>query len=545
MKRDRIRNMIALGFVAVLFVGGIFAISGATLPQADFSFVNPTEIESIDPKKVSGVPEGRVLRLVLEGLTVADPKTLEPLPGMAESWDISEDGRTYTFHIRDDARWSDGSRVTAHDFYYSWKRFLTPDPPAKYSNLLWQVVNGKAYNTLKLKDFSKVGIKAPNDRDFVVQFEHPVAYFLDLTSFYPLFPVHKQTVERHPQDWYKPEYFVGNGPFLLAVRSIRDRLRVVKNPNYWDAKNVKLQTIDVLAVEDRVTALNLYLTGTVDWITDIPIHVVTDLKERPDFQHEQYLGNYFYRINLENPDETKRKFLGDVRVRKALYFALNRKQICKQVTKAGEVPARSIVPPGLPGYEGPKLPDYDPKKAKELFDAALADLGMSKPPPLTILYNTSDAHRDIAEVLQSQWRKALGIEIRLDNQEWGSYMAAMETRQYDIARGGWIGDYSDPNTFLDLWRTGDGNNHTGYSDKEYDDLIGAAGAEKDPAKRLKILAKAEQRVLDAMIVLPIYYYVTKNMIRPWVKGWYHNNQDMHYPKFIWVDKHLRALSAKD
>jgi len=538
MRRDRNRNLFALVLMLLLLGGGVLALQGATMDKADFTFNNSSEPESLDPKIVSGVPEGRVLRCLYEGLTNMHPETLRAVPGMAERWEISKDGRTYTFHIRKNALWSNGEPLTATDFEYSWRRFLDPDSPAKYAQLLWLVVKGKDYMMGKAP-WEEVGIRVIDPHTFEVELVDPTAYFLDLTSFYALFPVHRATVETHPRTWHKPEHFVGNGPFNLHKRMIRDRIRLRKNPLYWDADTVRLNTVDILPVEDHVTGLNLYLTGVIDWETDVPQHVIPDLKKRDDFAPRAYLGSYFYRVNLKNRNPDKARFLSDPRFRMALYLAMDRKSIVEGVTRAGELPSRSLVPPVIPAYDGPQLPATDLVKARALLEEVKRDLGVSRVPTLTILYNTSESHKSIAEVIQQQWGKGLGLKIKLENQEWGTYLNSQKMLEYDICRSAWIGDYPDPNTFLDLMVTGGGNNNTGYADPAYDGMIAAAAREIDQGKRLEILRKAESKLLRDLPVLPIYYYVTKNLVRPWVKGFYPNIQNVHPLKFVWIDEKLK------
>ncbi len=542
MRRDRNRDLFGLSLLVLLLAGAGAALRGAGHERADLTFTNGTEPQSLDPAVVSGVPEGRILRGLFEGLTVPDPKTLEPRPGMAESWEISPDGSTYRFHIRRGAVWSDGSPFTAEDFRWSWERVLKPETAAKYAQLLWYVKNGKAFYDGRIKDFSQVGIRTEGPYVFVVELEKPTGFFLKLTSFYPLFPVHRATVEAHPHDWHQPEHLVCNGPFVLAERRIRDRIRLVRNERYWDRAHVRLRTIDILPVEDSGTALNLYMTGMVDWITDVPNHVVQDLMKRPDFDPAPYFGTYFYRINLKNRDPAKRRFLGDRRVRLALSLAMDRRAIVERVTRSGQLPADSFVPPGVVGYERAKLPPADPERARRLLAEALADLGLREPPSFTILYNTSEAHKDIAEVLQSQWRRVLGIDVKLENQEWGTYLDSQKSLDYDVCRAAWIGDYLDPNTFLDMWVTGSGNNNTGYSRPEYDRLIAEANAEADPAKRMRILHRAEEMLLHDLPIIPIYFYATRYMVRPWVKGFHRNPLNVHPLKDIWIDEELRRRS---
>ena len=291
----------------------------------------------------------------------------------------------------------------------------------------------------------------------------------------------------------------------------------------------------MLPVESLVSALNLYLSDDVDWIPDVPATVLAELSEREDFQSSPYLGVYFYRINMQNKDPVKRRFFGDLRVRRALALTIDRAAICKSVTRAGEIPAYDLTPPGLGDYRGPEIERENTEKAKELLAAALEDLGMEEAPSFTILYNTHELHKDIAEVIQSQWARTLGLDVRLENQEWGSYMTSMQSLGYDVARSAWIGDYPDPNTFLDMWTDGNTNNRTGWARPDFDALLSRANHQSDPQKRLELLAEAEGMILGDLPIIPIYYYVTKNMVKPRVKGFYPNVLNVHPLKFLRIE----------
>ena len=538
MRRDRIRNLFAAGFGLILVGGAVVAMSGASLQPADLTFVNGAEIESLDPAKVTGVPEGRALRAVFSGLTVQAADSNESLPDLAESWEIKDGGKTYVFKLRENARWSNGDPLTAEDFVYSWRRLFKPDTGAKYAYLLWPIAGSEEY-TKEKGTAEEVGVSAPDPHTFVVKLREPTPYFIYLTAFYPSFPVHRATVEEYPDTWHTPEHFVGSGPFKVQLRQIRDRLRLVKNDHYWNADKIDVRSVDVLPLEDLTTALNLYLTGVVDWVTDVPPHVIPELMKRGDFDPRPRLGTYFFRINQNNKDPRKKKFFGNLKVRRALYLATDRKAICERVTRAGDLPARGIVPPGLDGYEAAKLPDYDPERARKLLAEALDELGWERAPRFTLVYNTREDHKAVCEVLQAQWRQTLGLDVTLENMEWQSYLKNETSFDYDVSRAGWIGDYPDPNTFLDLWQTGNKNNRTGFASKEYDALIVKASRTMDAKARLAILKQCEQMLLDEQIIIPIYHYVTKNLVRPWVRGWKHNVQDRHNLQFISIDRELR------
>ncbi len=591
----------------------IWAMSFGSPPPADFTFCNGEEIKTVAPARVTGAPEGRIIRSLFEGLTRWNAETLKPEPGMAESWDISEDKRTYTFHIRRGAVWSDGTPVTAHDFVWSWRRFLHPEIGAEYANEMWYIVGSKKFTSGKVEvgdpvevelkekaeggpehaagiiasgklvaiedhedgtiytveidgrarrfqenaavegteaynwliyDFRQVGIHALDERTLEVTLKHPVPYFLNLVGFYPMSPVNRACVERHGYPaWTKPENIVCNGAFQLEFRRIRDRIRLRKNPLYWDARNVKLETVDALAIKSDTTMLNLYMTGEADWITTVPNTVISKLAKRPqgDFAPAPYLATYHYIINVTRPP------LDDARVRRALTLALDREQIVRDVTQAGQIPGRSMTP-----LEIRKYIDYDPpqcgkrnvKEAKRLLAEAgyPEGRGLGK---VEILYNTSEGHQTIAEVIQAQWKDALGINVGLRNQEWTAYLDSRQKKQYQVCRAGWIGDYVDPNTFLNLFVSDGPQNHTGWSNQEYDELVKKARGEPDDKKRLDYFRRAERILMDELPVIPIYFYVSTSMVRPYVKGWYPNIQDVHPLRAIWIDRQQKARVFKE
>jgi len=387
-----------------------------------------------------------------------------------------------------------------------------------------------------LPDFERtVGVETPDERTLIVKLNNPTPFFVELVAFYPYFPVHWATVEKHgTPSWTKPENIVSNGPFKLKERRIRDRIRMVKNKHYADADKVQLLTIDALAVKYQTTALSMFLKGQVDWITKPPTTMLADLEKRPDFVRGPAMITYFYRLNVD------RKPLNDVRVRRALNMAMDKQAICERVTRGGERPARSLVPPGMLGYKQAFCGEHDVQEAQRLL-AAAGFPGGKDFPRLQILFNTHEAHRDIAEVIQQQWKQNLGIDIELRNLEWGVYLDSVTKVDFDIARAGWVPDYSDPNTFLDMFLTGGAHNNTHWGNPGYDQLIAAAGAEPNVEKRLAIMHQAEQLLMDELPIIPIYYYVTLNMVNTRVKNFAPNAQDLHPLHILRVDD-LRSPS---
>jgi oligopeptide transport system substrate-binding protein len=337
-------------------------------------------------------------------------------------------------------------------------------------------------------------------------------------------------VEAHGDQWTKLGKIVTNGPFLLKEWRLNQHIRFVKNPDYWDAGHVRLSTVDALAVESANTGFNLYLTGAADYTGTVPLPLRDLVRARPDYHTGVYLATYYYLFNV------RRKPLNDPRVRKALAMAIDKASICKYITRGGEVPARTFVPEGMPGYTGPKGLTPNPELARTLLAQAGFPDGKGFP-RLQVLYNTSETHRDIAEVIQQMWKTNLNIRVDILNQEWKVYLDSTDRGEYDVARAAWIGDYTDPNTFLDMWVTGGGNNRSGWSNKRYDDLIRRAALEGDAQRRMKIFRDAETILVEEeMPILPIYYFVTNEMYRANVKGIYQNVRGVHPMKWIYVER---------
>ena len=309
---------------------------------------NATEIQTLDPGLARGVPENRILTGLFEGLTRQTPKTLEPIPGVAERWDLSEDGRTYTFHLRD-CEWSDGKKVTAGDFVYSWRRILDPSHPGDYAHQLYYIKGAEDYHLKKTDDPDSIAIRAVDDRTLQVELVNPCAFFLDLCSFYAYFPVRKDVIEKHGAEWTRPENMVSNGPFRLLERKLTNYTTIGKNPKYWGADKVKSPKIKFLAIENASTAWNEYTKGDCDWVTHLPLEIIEEIVKRPDYRGDTYLGTYFYSFNVtEGP-------LNDVRLRKALSLAIDREIIVSKITKQGQPPAYHVVPPAWPKYKSPRL----------------------------------------------------------------------------------------------------------------------------------------------------------------------------------------------
>jgi len=481
---------------------------------------NGTEPQSLDPQIATGVPEHHIISAVMEGLVLKDRKTLEPRPGVAKSWDISDDGRVYTFYLRDNARWSNGDPHTAHDYAWSWWRALQPALGNLYAYMLFPIENAQKYYEGDISDFDQVGVKALDDRTLQVTLKYPTPYFLQLLDHYSLFPVHQATIEKFGDAdqrgtrWTYEGNLVGNGPFQLVDWKINRRIVVQRNPHYWDKENVSLNEIIFIPIENIVTEERMFRAGQLHVTSSLPADKISVYREAkdPELRIAPYLGTYYYRLNVRKPQ------LKDPRVRRALAMTVDRQKLVDNITKGGQLPAYAMTPPGTMGYFPKSDLKFDPQGAKKL----LADAGYPNGdgfPPTEILYNTNEGHRKVAVALQDMWKKHLNIDIRLLNQEWKVYLDSESAGQYEISRAGWIGDYVDPNNFLDLFLCGGGNNRTGWCNEEYDRLIlDVAPSMSSHSERLEVFQQAEKILLDDMPIIPIYTYTTVQLVDSSVKN---------------------------
>jgi ABC-type oligopeptide transport system substrate-binding subunit len=497
-------------------------------------FNNGAEPETIDPGLMSGEPDGRIARILFEGLTVADPQTLEPRPGQAYRWEASADGLTYTFHLRPGLAWSDGSRLTAGDFVYAWRRVVDPKSGSRSAGMLDPLANAEAINQGQTADVTRLGVRAADDSTLVVTLARPTAYFLFLTGHYTLLPVPRRAIERWGATWTAPGHLVVNGPFTLVRHVLDDRIETARNERYWDAANVRLDGIVAYAIDDLSTSTNLYKAGELDWNPsgEIPSPWIPYLRGYADYRSGEYQATYFLSVNTTRPP------FGDVHVRRALDLAIDRDAIANDLLKRTRRPWGRIAPSGYPGYDPPPEVRFDPDSARrELARAGFP--GGRGFPRFTLLLNTSEDHRRICEAVQAMWRRELHVPVELQNQEFASYMDATTHLRYDVARRSWIGDYLDPATFLEPLRSGDGNNRTGWSDPRYDELLASAANEVERTKRMAMLREAERRALDAAVFLPIYHYRTHELVKPYVRGLYHTALDVHTLTRVWLDRDWR------
>ena len=459
--------------------------------------------ERLDPATMTGVPEGRIVFNVFEGLfmpsqdgaPVAGSGINAPVVyGAAESHEVSDDQLTWTFHLRKNGKWHNGDPVLASDFVYAWKRVLTLN--ADYAEMFDRVKNAAAFRDPKdtsVTDFAEVTL------------ENPCQYFAEILAFYTWFPVNEKVVEKFGDDWTRVENYCGNGPFRLKEFAQRQRVLLEKFADWHDAASVKLDRVELLIIPDDAARNNQYTLGQLDMVLGgIPNEKMRTWKGTPDFHIDPYFGTYYYRFNVTDPT------LKDKRVRQALGLAIDREALCNTVLQKIYAPATGFVPP-IKGYTSANAMKTDINRAREL----LAEAGYNETnrlPSLTLLYNSeAENHRLIANEIQQQWTRQLGITVELEHTEWKNVLDRYDNLNYQVGRAGWIGDWTEPDTFLDIFQGDAGNNDTGWVNDEYDRLLNAARSEGDRDKRMKLFEAAEKILLEECAITPIYFYANPRL----------------------------------
>lgn len=497
---------------------------------------NLIEPNSLDPHLVSDQQTFNIVCALFEGLVQYDPKTAEPIPALAERWETSSDNLTWTFHLRTGAKWSNGDPVTAQDFVYGFRRILSPGLGAEYAYMLHALKNGEAYNTGKLTDPAQIGVQAPDDRTLVLSLHHPVPYLLSMLCHSAWFPLHRATIENYGKidqrgsQWTRPGNLIGNGAFTLGEWKPNQFIRVKKSASYWDRDQVRLNEAFFYPIESEDSEERTFRAGQLHVTSTMPISkiAVYEAEKSPYYQPHLFMGSYYYRFNVTV------KPLDDVRVRRALAMAIDREQIVRDVARGHQVPAGNLTPPDTAGFTAKARVPTDLTAAQKLL-AEAGFPGGAGFPKLEILYNSNEGHRKIAEAIQQMWKRGLGIDVGLYNQEGKVWTDSMRALNYQIARFAWIGDYLDPSTFLDTMTSDSGNNQTGWKNAEYDRVIAAAHDTADRAKRYDYYQRAEEILAAECPVAPIYFYNRNNLRRPEVKGWYGNLLDQHPLKGVYLD----------
>ena len=481
--------------------------------------------ETIDPTINTASEASTVILNAFECLMTLDEND-NAVEGAAESVEVSEDGLVYTIKLRKDGKWSDGEPVVADNFKYSWIRALTKENAAEYAYQLFYIKNAEKYYNGELSA-DEVGIKVIDDYTLEVTLEAPTTYFKQLLAFPTYAPLREDIVSADPEGWAtKPETYVTNGAFKLVQWDMKDQLVFEKNENYWNKDSIKLDKLTFKLVTDETTAYSELQAGNFDVVNSVPPNEIEPGKEAGLVHVSPKLGTYYFGINVgkqDNMSEDVKEVLSNKLVRQAINLAIDRQEIIDNVGKAEQVPAYSFVPQGIYNPDGTEFADkeyYDPldmegniEKAKELLKEAGYENGEGIP-TIELMYNSEGAHKDICQIVQQNLAE-IGINVELTNQEWAVFLNTRQQGGYEIARQGWIGDYSDPMTFLDIFVTGGGNNDSGYSNPEYDKLIAEAKVESDTDKRKELLREAEDILMEDMPILPIYYYTT-------VMGWNEN-----------------------
>lgn len=495
---------------------------------------NGSEPHSLDPHINSSMNGHHVIMSLIEGLIAPHPTDDSlPHPGIAYKWE-NENNTVWTFHLRD-TNWTNGDPVTAHDFIYGFKRILSPRLGSQYAEMLFSMENAKAFNEGEITDFTKVGAEAIDDHTLQITLKDPIPYFYNIVKHTSWFPVNRRTVEKHgamddpANNWIREEY-VGNGPFKLKNWQMNQIIEVEKNPDYWDAASIKLNGIKFFPIVSENTENQMFDAGALHLTYQVPADMVPIYleKKEPTLRIDPYLGTYYYVLNVTVPP------LDNPKVRKALSLAINRKTLVRRVTQRGELPATSFTPPGIKSYQPEPMESYNPKRARELL-AEAGYPGGKDFPKFTLLFNTLERHKAIAEAIQQMWKQILGIDIEIRNQEWKVFIDTLAAGNYQIARKGWIGDYMYPDTFLRILKSDSGQNDSKYSNPKYDSLLESSYLEKDDRKRLEILAKAESIILDELPIIPIYYYVKDHRIDLRVKGWHPTPMDVRNYKNVYFE----------
>jgi oligopeptide transport system substrate-binding protein len=512
----------------ISLLGCLLAGCGLREEPADLVIINGAEPESLDPQIISGQPELRIVSSLFEGLTRFNARTGEPEPAIASRWEISNDGRTYIFHLRTNAVWSTGEPIVAGDVVWSWLRALEPETASDYVGLFFYVQNAEAFHLGQMEDPGEVGVSALDEHTLLVELVSPTAFFLSLCAFPTLAVVPPALIEAHGDQWVRQHPLKSSGAYTLDFWRINDRIRIRRNPLFWDNANTQNEIVDLLPITSATTALNLYLNGQADIVWDknlVPVHLTDALRERPDFHTFDYLGAYFVRFNVT------RKPFDDVRVRQAFAMSIDRRRIVDRVTRGGEKPSETLVPVSTANYLPADGLQLDPVEARRLLAEAGYPEGRGFPPVSYLLNAGSSASADekVAVELQAMWREVLGVEVNLRPMEWKTYLATLSSLDYDLARSSWIADYNDPNTFLDMFLASNGNNRTGWKDPHYDELIQQANRTVDLKQRAEVFKEAESYLLrEGTPIGPIYSYAGFNYYDPEkIEGIYDNPIDQH------------------
>ncbi|GAB4352718.1 MAG: peptide ABC transporter substrate-binding protein [Oricola sp.] len=519
--------------MTALLAGSLLAGSIGCANAVTYVRGNDGDPETLDQHKTSTVVEARILRDLYEGLVVYDASG-KIIPGAAESWQVSDDGLVYTFKLRDDARWSNGDPVVAGDFVFSLQRIMTPDTGAKYANILYPIRNAEAINKGEM-DPGELGVKALDEHTLEITLAQPTPFFLELLTHQTALPVNPAAVKEHGSDFVLPENIVTNGAYKLESFQPNDKIVLEKNEHFHDAANVRIDRVEYLPIEDRSACVRRFEAGEVLSCEDLPTEQIKSLRERlgAEVHIAPYLGTYYYALNM------KRKPLDDVRVRQALAMVIDRQFLGEEIWAGAMLPAYSLVPPGIGNYEGGgATADWAEMSLLDREDKAVelmkeAGYGPDNPVTLEISYNNSENHKNTATAIAEMW-KPLGVNVEFNVRDISAHYAMLrDDKDFDVARAGWIGDYSDPQNFLFLVESDNpGFNYAQYDNPEYDGLLDKAAAETDLVKRAEILREAEGIFMRDMPFIPLLFYSSLSLVSPRLHGWQDNIKHVHATRFL-------------
>ncbi|MDE9616530.1 oligopeptide ABC transporter substrate-binding protein OppA [Citrobacter freundii] len=537
------KSLVAAGILTALVAGNVAtaAVVPAGVQLAEKQTLvrnNGSEVQSLDPHKIEGVPESNISRDLFEGLLISDVDG-KPSPGVAEKWE-NKDFKVWTFHLRKDAKWSDGTPVTAQDFVYSWQRLANPNTASPYASYLQygHIVNIDDIIAGK-KPITDLGVKALDDHTFEVTLSEPVPYFYKLLVHSSVSPVPRAAVEKFGEKWTQPANIVTNGAYKLKDWVVNERIVLERNTNYWDNAKTVINQVTYLPISSEVTDVNRYRSGEIDMTyNNMPIELFQKLKkEIPNEVHvDPYLCTYYYEINNQKAP------FNDVRVRTALKLALDRDIIVNKVKNQGDLPAYSFTPPYTDGAKlvEPEWFKWSQEKRNEEAKKLLAEAGYTAEKPLTfdLLYNTSDLHKKLAIAAASIWKKNLGANVKLENQEWKTFLDTRHQGNYDVSRAGWCADYNEPTSFLNMVLSDSSNNTVHYKSPAFDKLIADTLKVTDEAQRSELYSKAEQQLDKDSAIVPVYYYVNARLVKPWVGGYSGKDpMDNIHVKDLYIIKH--------
>ncbi|MEQ7049171.1 peptide ABC transporter substrate-binding protein [Paenibacillaceae sp. P-4] len=491
-----------------------------------FRFNMKSDPPSLDPGTSQDTTSFQVLSHIFEGLTRLDEHG-KVVPGTAESWEEDATKTKYVFHLRKDAKWSNGDPVKAKDYENAWKRVLDPKmlPAPPYAYQLYYIKGAEDYNTKKSTDPNSVAVKATDDYTLEVELTTPTAYFLSLLSFQSYYPVH--TDARDSKWASEASTIISNGPFKMSDWKHQNSLELVPNEHYYAKDEIKFTKVQITIVEDPGTEVSMYETGALEFAGqptgEIPVDQIAMLKEsKPDeLQIKGIASSYYYLFN------NKQKPFDNVNIRKALAMAIDRKQIVEKVTLGGQTPAFGIVAKGIAGINDEYRNESDDSayfkedaaEAKALLEKGLKESGLTEMPEFTLTHNTNEMHKKVAQAVANMWKNTLGLKIKVENQEWGVFLKNRTALNYQVARAGWTTDYNDPMSFIDLYTTGSGNNDIGYNNPEFDKLVKDAKISVDPNARMDLIKQAEKKLIaDDMAIIPIFYHTNVHLQKPYVKN---------------------------